>query len=56
MSIVTRLAKGAPLTFAEMDGNFTTIAGLINAGFNYAIDTGPLNTLQITLATPSFIY
>lgn len=56
MSIVTRLAKGAPLTFAEMDGNFTTIAGLINAGFNYAVDTGSLNAIQITLATPPSLY
>jgi hypothetical protein len=56
MSIVTRLAKGAPLTFAEMDGNFTTIAGLINAGFNYAVDTGSLNALQITLASPPTLY
>jgi hypothetical protein len=56
MSIVTRLGKGAPLTFAEMDGNFTTIAGLINAGFNYAVDTGSLNAIQITLATPPSLY
>jgi hypothetical protein len=56
MTIVTRLAKGAPLTFAEMDGNFTTIAGLINAGFNYALDSGSLNTLVLTLATPPASY
>jgi hypothetical protein len=56
MSIVTRLGKGAPLTFAEMDGNFTTIAGLINAGFNYSTDIGTLNALAITLATPPALY
>jgi hypothetical protein len=56
MSIVTRLGKGAPLTFAEMDGNFTTIAGLINAGFNYSLDIGSLNALAITLTTPPASY
>src|SRR5437879_2293056 len=56
MTITTRLAKGAPLTFAEMDANFTTIAALINAGFNYGPDNGTVNALVITLTSPPASY